>query len=275
MKTFIKVLLILPFVFLIFVFTFDKGKPKIYDCFPFFNEVELLKIRMTTLYDHVDHFVIVESVETHQGDAKPLYFEENKELFAPFADKIIHITLQERLKTDNPWVRENYQRNQIVRGLIHCKDSDIILISDLDEIVDPKCLRNIRYHLMRGKRAFVGTTQRMYIYYLNHFDSLWHGTVATTYKALKERSPQYFRDHRNKGLRLPHSGWHFTYIGGLEKVIQKLEAFAHSEGNTPENKNKEILLKKINAGPHEQIDSSFPQCIRDQESYYRSIGFIK
>ena len=275
MKTLPKILIIPVFLFFVAFSVKETGRPKIYDCFLFFNELELLKIRMHTLYDHVDKFVIVESAETHQGSAKPLYFEENKELFAPFADKIIHVLLQERLTTDDPWVRENYQRNQIVRGLTNCNDFDIILISDLDEIADPKCFKELRYHLMRGKRKFIGTTQRMYIYFFNRFTSLWHGTVATTYRSLKEHSPQYFRNRRNKGLRLPESGWHFTYIGGLDKVVEKLEAFAHAEGNTEENKDRVSLMKRMNNAPIVEIDSTFPKYIVDNQEYYRSIGFIK
>ncbi len=69
----------------------------IYDCFPFFNEVELLKLRFKELYDVVDCFVIVEAAETHQGVAKPFYLLENKDQFAQYWDKVIHITLEERL----------------------------------------------------------------------------------------------------------------------------------------------------------------------------------
>lgn len=274
-KPFSKIFIIALFLFFVATSVKETGRPKIYDCFLFFNEVELLKIRLHTLYDHVDKFVIVESAETHQGAAKPFCFLENKELFAQFADKIIYVPLEERLHTEDPWVREYYQRNQIVRGLKECHDSDIILISDLDEIADPKCFNEFRYHLMRGKRNYIGTTQKMYTYYLNRYTSPWHGTVATTYRSLKDHSPQYFRDRRNKGLRLPDSGWHFTYIGGIEMVIAKLEAFAHSEGNTEANKDPENVLKRMSDGTFVEIDASYPKYIVDNQDYLRSIGFVK
>ncbi len=275
MKTFPKFLIVAIVLFCVAFSIKETGRPKIYDCFLFFNEIELLKIRMHTLYDHVDKFVLVESAETHQGKPKALCFDQNKELFAQFADKIIYIPLHERLNTDDPWVRENYQRNQIVRGLKECNNHDIILISDLDEIADPKCFNELRYHLMRGKRHYIGTTQKMYTYFLNRFSSLWHGTVATTYRSLKDHSPQYFRNRRNKGLRLPNSGWHFTYIGGLDKVVEKLEAFAHSEENTEGKKNRESLLKRMNDGSFVEIDASYPKYIVDNQEYFRSIGFVK
>ena len=38
---------------------------KIYDCFTFFNELDLLDIRLNEIYDKVDYFVISESNKTH------------------------------------------------------------------------------------------------------------------------------------------------------------------------------------------------------------------
>ena len=50
-------------------------KTKIYDTFLFFNELDLLEIRLNVLHDVVDHFVIVECTKTYQGNDKPLYFD--------------------------------------------------------------------------------------------------------------------------------------------------------------------------------------------------------
>ena len=74
---------------------------KIYDCFNFFNELDLLEIRLNTLKDSVDYFVIVESNVTHSGQFKPLYYEENKERFKSFEDKIIHYVV---MNTPNQFV---------------------------------------------------------------------------------------------------------------------------------------------------------------------------
>ena len=42
-------------------------KNKIYDCFMFNNENDLLEIRLNILNNYVDYFVIIESSETHSG----------------------------------------------------------------------------------------------------------------------------------------------------------------------------------------------------------------
>ncbi|NJM15850.1 MAG: hypothetical protein HC896_11225 [Bacteroidales bacterium] len=59
----------------------------VYDCFPFFNELDILEIRLNELNEAVDKFVLVEASRTFQGDPKPLYFEENKEKVQGFFAK--------------------------------------------------------------------------------------------------------------------------------------------------------------------------------------------
>ena len=55
-------------------------------CFQFFNELDMLKIRLNVLNDVVDRFVISEATETFSGIKKPLYYEENEEMFAEFEE---------------------------------------------------------------------------------------------------------------------------------------------------------------------------------------------
>ena len=67
---------------------------KIYDCFTFFNELDLLDIRLHMLNDVVDYFVIVEIKKTHTGADKGLFFEEpNKDKYSQYKNKIIHIMM--------------------------------------------------------------------------------------------------------------------------------------------------------------------------------------
>lgn len=50
----------------------------IYDCFQFFNEEEILDIRLNILSPFVDYFVIVESSYDHQGNKRELVFNKKK-----------------------------------------------------------------------------------------------------------------------------------------------------------------------------------------------------
>ncbi len=49
---------------------------KVYDCFTFYNEFELLELRLRALWDVVDYFVLVEADRTHTNKPKPFYFYE-------------------------------------------------------------------------------------------------------------------------------------------------------------------------------------------------------
>lgn len=129
----------------------------IYDCFTFYNEYDILELRLRTLYDVVDYFVICELDVTQSGDKKPYNFESHKEKYRQYLDKIIYLketdapVLQhDKLEQENSlimngdWAIENYQRNCIMHALQKCRPEDIVIISDLDEIPNPDILKNIQ-----------------------------------------------------------------------------------------------------------------------------------
>ena len=109
----------------------------IYDCFTFFNELDLLEIRLNVLNDVVDRFVLVEATKTHSGKDKPLYFNDNKERYKAFQHKVIHVIVDDYPPFVTAWTYENHQRNAILRGLTQANPDDAIMISDLDEIPRP------------------------------------------------------------------------------------------------------------------------------------------
>ncbi|MDR1700993.1 MAG: glycosyl transferase GT17 family protein, partial [Lachnoclostridium sp.] len=75
----------------------------IYDCFLFFNELDLLDIRFNILDPVVDRFVIAEATRTFTNNEKLLYFAENRERYAQFLDKIIYIKIDTYPKYETPW----------------------------------------------------------------------------------------------------------------------------------------------------------------------------
>ncbi len=244
----------------------------VYDCFPFFNELDILEIRLNELYDVVDKFVLIEADRTHQNKPKPFVFEENKERFAKFSDKIIHIKVTKYplfIPLINPfsaWKIERYQRDYIKKALVDCQPEDIILISDLDEIPNSIVLKQLIY---KGISKIYGLKMDMFIYFLNNkliFDGgsnmdkeeakngIWHSTAVLPYKLLK-KSPSKIRRIIMRTKRrgevyeiVPNAGWHFTYIGGVKKIVEKLEAFAHAEYNLQQYKDENHILELIKSG---------------------------
>ena len=124
---------------------------KIYDCFPFCNEYELLELRLELLNEVVDKFVIVESKYTQRGEIKGYNFSMDDARFKKYKDKIILIKCDEDVpvkefqndQSKGFWINEFHQRNAIIKGLINCNYDDIIVISDVDEIPNPDILSNL------------------------------------------------------------------------------------------------------------------------------------
>lgn len=244
----------------------------VYDCFIFFNELDLLEIRLNELNEVVDKFVLIEANKTFQNNHKPYYFEENKERFSPFLDKIIHIKLDKYplfipiINPFTPWKLEFFQRNSIVKGLVNCKPEDIVLISDVDEIPKASVLKEM---LAKGIDQIYGLKMDMYMYFLNNQliydggssmtmeqskDGIWHCTAVLPYKLLKQK-PNRLRKIIMRTRRrgevfkiIPNAGWHFTYLGGVKNIIKKLEAFSHTEFNNDTFKSQEKIEEYITTG---------------------------
>lgn len=252
---------------------FAQGK--VYDCFPFYNELELLKIRLDELNDVVDYFVLVESRETQRGNAKSLYFEENKALFAPYLHKIIHVIVDERHPELGLWEREHYQRNCIARGLKKAKKEDIIIISDVDEIIRKNLIPLIEKNLKKRNLDAIAFELKLFRFQLNRTDPTsepWVGPVATTFKQLGKRKPQYFRDYRGSFYRFKGGGWHFTWMGGRDYIRRKFVSVV--EGGDHIEATDEMVDAWIQSIPAVPVDNSFPSYVLRHKDELESLGYI-
>jgi len=209
---------------------------KIYDCFMFSNELDLLNLRLHELYDYVDHFIIVESTETHSGLPKPAYFRENQKLFEKFSNKIINVVIEgfpEPTSDVNPnWFRENFQRNQISTALysLDTNDHDIIMISDIDELPDRETLINLKHHVRKAQ--IITFRQRWFVWNFDLEDPQeWPGTQILFWEDLKQTTPQKVRNGRyNLSIITPEvRGWHMSWFGNNDLINEKLKSFAHQE----------------------------------------------
>lgn len=206
--------------------------PKIFDCFTFFNEYEVLELRLKELYDAVDYFVLVEANKTHSGKLKPWNFDAERDRYSKYLDKIIYVQvtdLPDYNKTKRRglvnWVPENHQRNCIGRGLKgRAERGDIIFISDCDEIWDKN---SIEPYL--GVDGLVLFKQAKYYFYVNWLqaDSPWPGSAMVKYG--KFVSPQQVRDARCRARYVvERGGWHYSYQGGASKIHTKVQNIAET-----------------------------------------------
>lgn len=222
---------------------------KVYDCFTFYNEFELLELRLKSLWDIVDYFVIVEANKTFSNQPKPFYFEERKDEFKEFLPKIRHIKGVVDLPFNGPgdWTIENAQRDLISKGLEDAEPDDLIFISDLDEIPDPNILNRLQNNQVEitflyspippvprvnGAKVVIPCrplvhpvhiletsplvmNQVMHHYYLNMASKiLWQGTILTRYKTFT--TPQNLRNLRTFLPRVG-GGWLALHIYGWGK----------------------------------------------------------
>ena len=216
-------------------YSFEKFS-KVYDCFMFSHELDLLNLRLHELYDYVDYFVIVESNETHSGLPKPLYFRENQHLFEKFSDKIINVAIEGFPKPSNNqdpnWFRENFQRNQILTVLqsLDMKDDDCIMLSDVDELPDRNSVMHVRHHARRLQ--VITFRQRWFNWNFELEDpQQWPGTQIMFWSDFKKTTPQKIRDGRyNVGIISEEvRGWHLSWFGNNNSIHEKLKSFAHQE----------------------------------------------
>ena len=231
---------------------------KIFDCFMYFDEETVLELRLNILDKYVDYFVIVESSFTHKGDKRELNFNHQK--FKKFKDKLIYITYDkeppeigknlinekdnETIKSfkyiENAILRENGQRNEILKGLELAKDDDMILISDVDEIPN---LENVDLSKIREKITLFKQDMFYYKFNLKLPNLEWTGTKACKKKFLK--SPQWLRNIKDRKYRfyrfdtffsdtkyinikiILNGGWHFSNLKTASEIEFKLKSYLH------------------------------------------------
>jgi beta-1,4-mannosyl-glycoprotein beta-1,4-N-acetylglucosaminyltransferase len=261
----------------------------IYDCFQFFNELDLLDLRLNTLDPVVDNFVISESTVTFSGDPKPLYYDENKNLFRKFHHKIIHNVVSDTPDV-NPFERDVFQKNAVSRALDPCRKDDIIIFSDLDEVPNPATIKKLVSEM--NEETIYHFAQRQFYFYLNLEEisgnllsftgefpgshvKRWLGTKLFRYSFISDKNIGETRSPEMKecGKRIDEGGWHFTYMGGgreqsiEDRVAHKIKSAAHQEFNN--NKILKGISKKIRSNKDifgrnakfeiVQFDNSYPE----------------
>ena len=155
---------------------------KLIDAFMYFDEDLVLELRLNILNEMVDQFIIVESKIDHAGNNKKLNFQIDK--FSKFKDKIKYLVVEElpvkkklfsySWRNQPSWLRENFQRNFLHEGFKDSDDNDLIMISDIDEIPNPKIIKNFDRSYKYG--CFVQKYFQTKINLLNISEPEWYGT---------------------------------------------------------------------------------------------------
>jgi len=275
----------------------------IVDCFPFYNELELLELRLETLWNVVDKFVIVEANKTHQDNPKPYYFSENLERWSKYMSKIVVHKVDyfpEYLGVEDGMNGCGYaifQRNCIADALANLEiaDDDIILLSDVDEIPNANIIQQLSRLDWNGQMDLVILNTQFFYYYFNlrcttFMNNPWenrtHGLEfsirAMKYRNFKLQSPNEVRC-RNNGFTIYNAGWHWSYFGGIDRIIDKIQNFGHPQYNHPHWTDYDRILECLKFGKDlydrdlqfapVEIDETFPPYIRENLAKYEKSIF--
>ena len=257
---------------------------KLIDCFMYFDEDLVLDIRLNTLGEKVNKFIIVEATKDHAGKDKKLNFKI--EDFSKFKEKIHYIVVDDLpINVQSPkkgWhenhSRDQFQRNAIERGFMNLDDNDLIMISDIDEIPNPKKIEE--FNIKNKIGCFLQKNFQSKLNLLNVSDGDWSGTKICQKKHLK--SPQWLRNlkvkkksilgiFKNNIQIINNGGWHFSFLKEPESIRNKIISYSHQEYNIKKFTDIVSIKKKISSGQDLferkinykkiEIDNSFPEYV--------------
>ena len=273
----------------------------IYDCIPFFNELDILKLRMQILSPYVDKFVLEESTVTFSGEPKEMIFAKNRDMFREFEDKILYVAVDNSpMSGVTTHERDKFQKNQLIRAMTEAKPDDIVIFSDVDEIPNPKVLQKIVQNFDQEKIYHLA--QRMFYCFLNmeevsgnllsitgEFQGVdrkqWLGTKICCFKNLPKEGIVFLREVSPKdprSVRVPDGGWHFGYMGGdgerdvAKRIGIKVQAAAHQEYNKSRYLNEAVdrllcgedIFDRNAKFIRVPIDDSYPEFLREHQEEY-------
>ncbi len=277
----------------------------VYDLIPFFNEIDILKLRLGVLSPYVDKFIIEEATMTFSGKEKELCFEKNRDKFKDYLDKIVYVKVLDTPKNAQTFERDYFQKNRLVEGLkeVGATESDVLIFGDCDEIPNPKEIVKIIenfdntkvYHLaQRNFYGFLNMEEKSgkLLSISGDFpeiaagDRKWLGTKITSTLNIPKEGIVRLRDLAKvtdpEAVRVADGGWHFGYMGGehetdpIKRIGVKVEAAAHQEYNE-----KEIILETMDRlilgqdifgrdakFERVEVDRSYPDYLREHISEY-------
>ncbi|TEY37141.1 hypothetical protein BOTCAL_0531g00040 [Botryotinia calthae] len=286
-------------------------KRKIYDLFMVNSELDWLEIRLNEMNTEVDYFVILEAPTTFTGLAKNMTFQENRAKFSAFEDKIIYHVLTDapppvanttlpgsKEYEANAWIQEKFQRDamftQVFPKLEHEQkpiEGDVILVSDIDEVIRPatlQVLRNCNFPLILTLRSQF----YYYSFQFRHRGEQWAHPQATFYRGLENTiKPHSLRsrhgghvhvDERDDKVvgNLWNAAWHCSScFSTLKEMRRKMESFSHTNLNKQEFRMTDRIVDRVGKGKdlwyrfgqwYKRIDNNndIPSYIKDHRSKF-------
>ena len=220
---------------------------RVIDCFPYFNEKELLELRINLLHDKVDKFIITDANRTHRGTLKPFTCKNTLKELGIVSDKIqvIEVKLQSYEEQPNAWSRERMQRNAAAEFVL---EGDVCIVSDCDEIMNPNCVqyytdiaRQNPQNIIRIPLAFLigrgdlrvfdeqGNPvpwRASYLCLKSHLEKYTLSDVRESH-ALGKHNIEFSDLFITENNKIEDAGWHFSWMGDENRIKIKSDSFLH------------------------------------------------
>ncbi len=265
---------------------------KLIDAFMYFDEDLMLDIRLHTLNQHVDKFIIAEGTRDHAGNKKKLSFNINN--FKKFQNKIEYLIIDDipkeigffKKRWEPAHIRDQFQRNALSRGFSSLNDNDLVMISDIDEIPDPDKISE--FDVKNNYACFILKNYQSKFNQINVTERSWSGTKICQKKKLK--SPQWLRDIKTQKRPIwkfykpkqPQlildGGWHFSFLKKPKDISKKIKSFAHQEFNNEKFTNISLIENNIDnmndifgrnfSYEKVELDNSFPKYILENQEKF-------
>jgi hypothetical protein len=232
----------------------------IIDIFLFNNEIELLELRLRENWDLFDKFIIIEGNRTFQGKEKDSLLDKQiyKKRFEWANKKIIRHTAYLNADPSNQWENEIIQLDfmtKLIREYVSEDEENFFITGDCDEIVNKLAIKEIFKNKIN--LPLVLFLNNYYYYFNGKFEDIQRkipGNIILKKENLHSNNIYELRKNRISKVSKYTStnkiiaGWHFSFLGGADQIIKKIEEYSHSEYNNETFKNKLKIEKNIKDG---------------------------
>lgn len=223
-----------------YTYTTPTKSNKIIFCFPFLHELDLLHIKLLTLSDYVELFVLAESPYDERGYEKELTFNlhKNESRFQLYGHKIFHVIdyfKPTKQGKDLGWTMTQRMRNIIGEKIIHQLSEKypdtIVLFGDADEVPSAQSLQWLTDHCCDPSVTYeFSSTLPSFQYSLQWMTFRSGGNTGLTARSMKDEALFWkmwlsgMKSNQNL-LPLPFypSGWHCSYCFTSDLCVNKLK----------------------------------------------------
>jgi beta-1,4-mannosyl-glycoprotein beta-1,4-N-acetylglucosaminyltransferase len=269
-------------------------KIKVFDCFPYFNEKEVLELRIKTLYNYVDGFYIVDADHTHGGHPKKFTCKKTLEQLNISLDKIHVIELNLPSFQENP---NNYYRERLQRDILskYFENDSVYIVTDCDEIIKPEMIPvyvegaiNNPDNIMRLSMDWLCCKANLHICDPKGIEGKWnipfvcmkHHTNDYTLSQIRDDEACETRNIKYQSLYLQDqnkdfikSGWHLSWMGDTERMKTKMRSFLHCYDD-----NKNIFQTAVGAVFSKEMDdylNTYEPKVGSNDPFGRTDYFLK